>query len=267
SGATRSLSAAAKSNSPFIARRVISATCARRPTKSASSSSISFSMIVDSRSATNTRLRRSSAGWTSTSIAALPIACPASASALAASPSLRTRSQARPGTSQSGSRLDKMVPIAAARPGNSASAPGPAINVRTRLIGTRRRLVYRAARLLRRCAPRNHNLFVRDCEQSKAISVRRDTKPQSPVVIVAGPTASGKSALALELAAARGGTIINADSQQIYRDLSILSARPDAASIRRVPHRLYGFLDAAERGSVALWRERALAEIAAAHQA
>ena len=81
-------------------------------------------------------------------------------------------------------------------------------------------------------------------------------------VLIAGPTASGKSALALELAAARGGTIINADSQQIYRDLSILSARPDAAAVRRVPHRLYGFLDAAERGSVALWRERALAEIA-----
>src|SRR5205085_2080417 len=92
--------------------------------------------------------------------------------------------------------------------------------------------------------------------------VRRDTKPQSPVVIVAGPTASGKSALALELAAARGGTIINADSQQIYRDLSILSARPDAASIRRVPHRLYGFLDAAERGSVALWPATAVAGLA-----
>jgi tRNA dimethylallyltransferase len=86
---------------------------------------------------------------------------------------------------------------------------------------------------------------------------------QLPVVIIAGPTASGKSALALELAAAFGGVIINADSQQIYRDLKILSARPDAAAMRRVPHRLYGFLDAAERGSVALWRERALAEIAA----
>src|SRR5205085_10441374 len=87
-----------------------------------------------------------------------------------------------------------------------------------------------------------------------------------PVVIIAGPTASGKSALALELAAAFGGSIINADSQQIYRDLSILSARPDVDAMRRVPHRLYGFLDAASRGSVALWRERALAEIAAAHQ-
>jgi tRNA dimethylallyltransferase len=88
-----------------------------------------------------------------------------------------------------------------------------------------------------------------------------------PVVIIAGPTASGKSALALELAAAFSGTIINADSQQIYRDLKILSARPDAAAMRRVPHRLYGFLDAAERGSVAIWRDRALPEIAAAHTA
>jgi tRNA dimethylallyltransferase len=90
--------------------------------------------------------------------------------------------------------------------------------------------------------------------------------PPPSVIVVAGPTASGKSALALELAAARGGTIINADSQQIYRDLNILSARPDATAMARAPHRLYGFLDAAERGSVALWRERALAEIAAAHQ-
>jgi tRNA dimethylallyltransferase len=88
-----------------------------------------------------------------------------------------------------------------------------------------------------------------------------------PVVILAGPTASGKSALALALAEALGSTIINADSQQVYRDLNILSARPDAAAQRRVPHRLYGFLDAAERGSAGRWRELALAEIAAAHRA
>ena len=89
-----------------------------------------------------------------------------------------------------------------------------------------------------------------------------NSSQDQPVVIIAGPTAGGKSALALELAAAFGGTIINADSQQIYRDLKILSARPDAAAMRYVPHRLYGFLDAAERGSVAIWRDRALAEIA-----
>jgi tRNA dimethylallyltransferase len=93
----------------------------------------------------------------------------------------------------------------------------------------------------------------------------RTVLPEPPVIIVAGPTASGKSALALELAATFGGTIINADSQQIYRDLKILSARPDTVAMRRVPHRLYGFLDAAERGSVGRWRELALAEIGAAH--
>src|ERR1041385_6361946 len=90
-------------------------------------------------------------------------------------------------------------------------------------------------------------------------------EPKPPVVVVAGPTASGKSALALELAAALGGTIINADSHQISRDLPILTAQPDAAAMRRAPHRLYGILDASERGSAARWRALAPAEIAAAH--
>lgn len=86
-----------------------------------------------------------------------------------------------------------------------------------------------------------------------------------PVILIAGPTASGKSALALALAAAFDATIINADSLQVYRDLAVLSARPDAAALQRVPHRLYGFLDAAERGSVGRWRALALGEITAAH--
>ncbi|MGH7031262.1 MAG: isopentenyl transferase family protein, partial [Stellaceae bacterium] len=68
-----------------------------------------------------------------------------------------------------------------------------------------------------------------------------------PVLIVAGPTASGKSALAIELATKFGGTIINADSLQCYRDLEILTARPDPAACTLAPHRLYGVLDAAER--------------------
>ena len=92
--------------------------------------------------------------------------------------------------------------------------------------------------------------------------VSRSHKPA--VVIIAGPTASGKSALALDLAEHYGGTIINADSQQLYRDLKVLSARPDAAAKARAPHRLYGFLDAAERGSVARWRALAAIEIDAA---
>ena len=88
-----------------------------------------------------------------------------------------------------------------------------------------------------------------------------------PVILIAGPTASGKSVLALELAAALDGTIINADALQIYRDLRILSARPEEAAMARVPHRLYGYLDAAERGSAGRWRALALDEIAASHHA
>ncbi|HEV2303412.1 MAG TPA: tRNA (adenosine(37)-N6)-dimethylallyltransferase MiaA [Stellaceae bacterium] len=80
-----------------------------------------------------------------------------------------------------------------------------------------------------------------------------------PAVVIAGPTASGKSALALALAEALGGAIVNADSQQVYRDLFILTARPGPEAEARVPHRLYGWLDAAERGSAARWRTLALA--------
>lgn len=70
-------------------------------------------------------------------------------------------------------------------------------------------------------------------------------------VLIAGPTASGKSALALALAKERGGVIINADAMQVYRDLSILTARPSAEDEALVPHRLYGHVPAAEAYSVA----------------
>jgi tRNA dimethylallyltransferase len=96
---------------------------------------------------------------------------------------------------------------------------------------------------------------------------RTGGRHKPPVLIIAGPTASGKSALALELADTFGGTVINADSMQIYRDLRVLTARPDATAESRAPHRLYGFLDAAERGSAAQWRALALDEIAAATRA
>ena len=87
------------------------------------------------------------------------------------------------------------------------------------------------------------------------------------IVIVAGPTASGKSALALALAEEFGGTIINADSQQVYRDLAVLSARPGEAEMARVPHRLYGMIDAAENCSAGRWLALAQAEIDAARTA
>jgi tRNA dimethylallyltransferase len=81
------------------------------------------------------------------------------------------------------------------------------------------------------------------------------------VIIVAGPTASGKSSLALALAEECGGIIINADSMQVYRDLPVLTAQPGAVERARVPHRLYGVIDAAERCSAGRWRGLALTEI------
>jgi len=70
-------------------------------------------------------------------------------------------------------------------------------------------------------------------------------------VLIAGPTASGKSALAMELARRLGGVVVNTDSMQVYRDLRIITARPSEAEEREVPHRLYGHVDAAENYSVA----------------
>lgn len=72
-------------------------------------------------------------------------------------------------------------------------------------------------------------------------------------VLIAGPTASGKSALALELAQKNGGVIINADSMQVYRDLRVLTARPTLEEEARVPHRLYGHVDAAVNFSAGSW--------------
>ncbi len=82
-------------------------------------------------------------------------------------------------------------------------------------------------------------------------------------VLIAGPTASGKSALALELAQATGGVVINADSMQVYRDLRIITARPSRDEEARVPHRLYGHVDAGINFSAGAWvadAARALAE-------
>jgi tRNA dimethylallyltransferase len=72
-------------------------------------------------------------------------------------------------------------------------------------------------------------------------------------ILIAGPTASGKSALALALAEKIGGTIVNADSMQVYRDLRVITARPTPAEEARVPHRLYGHVDAGENYSVGRW--------------
>lgn len=88
-----------------------------------------------------------------------------------------------------------------------------------------------------------------------------------PAILVAGPTASGKSAAALALAERLGGVVINADSMQVYRELRIVTARPEAADLARAPHALYGVRPAAEAGTVAWWRGAAMAEMAAAREA
>lgn len=88
--------------------------------------------------------------------------------------------------------------------------------------------------------------------------------PHPPALIVAGPTASGKSALALAIAQRINGTIVNANSMQVYCELRILTARPSPEDEARVPHALYGVRPAAEPGNAAWWRTEALAAMQAA---
>jgi tRNA dimethylallyltransferase len=94
-------------------------------------------------------------------------------------------------------------------------------------------------------------------------------KDNSKAVLIAGPTASGKSALALELSQTHDAMIINTDSMQVYRDLRIITARPTPAEEARVPHRLYGHVDAAVNFSAGHWVADAaqmLAEARAQHR-
>ena len=83
-------------------------------------------------------------------------------------------------------------------------------------------------------------------------------------LLIAGPTASGKSGVALQLARQFNGTVINADAMQVYAELRVLSARPSLEDERSVPHRLYGQIGAAERFSSGKWLDaasRALGEV------
>ncbi len=91
-----------------------------------------------------------------------------------------------------------------------------------------------------------------------------EAKPK--LALIAGPTASGKTALALHLAKSCNITIINADSAQVYSDLPVLSAQPTAAEQASVPHRLFGYLDGLTACSAARWAADAKAEIAAAQR-
>ncbi|MGD9639454.1 MAG: tRNA (adenosine(37)-N6)-dimethylallyltransferase MiaA [Alphaproteobacteria bacterium] len=84
------------------------------------------------------------------------------------------------------------------------------------------------------------------------------TKPK--VIVIYGATASGKSSLALKIAEEYGGTIINADSMQVYNDLQIITARPDTSKTS-IPHKLYGFLNGLESCSAGIWAKMAAKEI------
>jgi tRNA dimethylallyltransferase len=92
----------------------------------------------------------------------------------------------------------------------------------------------------------------------------KSLREESQAVLIAGPTASGKSALALELARATGGVIINTDSMQVYRDLRVITARPTLEEEARAPHRLYGHVDAAVNFSAGSWVADAAAALAEA---
>lgn len=88
----------------------------------------------------------------------------------------------------------------------------------------------------------------------------------SKIILIAGPTASGKSALALELAKKNRGMIINADAMQIYTGLPLLSAQPAPQALSEIPHELYGALPPTEASSVGRWLSMAQAALLRAHQ-
>ena len=86
-----------------------------------------------------------------------------------------------------------------------------------------------------------------------------------PLAVIAGPTASGKSALAVALAQRTNGVIVNADSAQVYADLRVLSARPSPEEMRAIEHRLFGTRDGAKACSAAEWAAEARAVVAEVH--
>jgi tRNA dimethylallyltransferase len=92
---------------------------------------------------------------------------------------------------------------------------------------------------------------------SKALQNALKNPTHARYIMIAGPTASGKSQLAVDLACRLDGEVVNADSMQLYTDLSILTARPSKADTQDIPHHLYGVLDGGHRASVATWLELA----------
>jgi tRNA dimethylallyltransferase len=101
-------------------------------------------------------------------------------------------------------------------------------------------------------------------QRESSMSGRKETQ-RGRAVLIAGPTASGKSALALALAECTDGVVINADSMQVYRDLRVITARPTEPEEARAPHRLYGHVDAADSYSAGRWLADVQAALKEAH--
>src|SRR5262245_13527420 len=242
SNPTLSARAPAKSISPFMARAVMAAILSRKPRNSASSSSISFSIMVDSISATSSFLRRRSPGTKTASMAVIVTG--------SARPS-NGNSQAISGASHCG------VPTAApcARRTSAAFLTAPSFNAGCAALEIRTRTFFTPvliAHLPSQAKP---------CHFAGMAPEMAPELAQGRVLVVTGPTASGKSALALALAERRYGTVINADAMQTYDAFPILTAQPTAPERARVPHALYGILPLSETLSAARWRSLAAAEI------
>src|SRR5690606_36527231 len=185
-----------------MARSVISATCGLIPSSSASSSMHSCSIMVESMSAISSCLRRPSVGTSAASIGRLPMMARALASASVDFGS--TISQAMSGFSQVSSPPTASATSVAMAVSSSGSA-GFAMRQRTGM----------------------------------ATNSGGDATGTRRAVLIAGPTASGKSALALRRARDEGAVIVNADAMQVYDTLQILTARPSAGDEKQADHRLY----------------------------
>ena len=95
---------------------------------------------------------------------------------------------------------------------------------------------------------------------------KTETSDGMPIIVVGGPTASGKSSLAMDIAMEFNGVVVNADSMQVYDELRILTARPTTEDERRIEHRLYGVMAPSHSCSVGRWRDLAVREVANVHE-
>src|SRR5882757_2491755 len=231
--ATRSRSAGSNSISPRIARSVMAATCALNPAKSANSSMHSWPIMVESMSARKSFLRRSAAGCTTMSIGKSPRARRRLASMALMSARLSKDWPSKGMSTATSSNSHCAWP----GEGSTASAPSTMVESSAGLAGLQM------------------SVATRDMQAgSQGLSKQGLSKQGlTKAVLIAGPTASGKSALALELAQKTGGVVINTDSMQVYRDLRIITARPTMEEEARVPHRLYGHVDASVNFSAGAW--------------